>query len=75
VDVRQETAGRLQLSFNKSRVEDQLRSGIGDLRLTPALDLALHRLEVPLNPVHSDRERIDQVEALAVLGQDRREDA
>jgi hypothetical protein len=75
VDVRQETAGRLQLSFNKSRVEDQLRSGIGDLRLTSALDLALHRLEVPLNPVHSDRECIDQVEALAVLGQDRREHA
>jgi hypothetical protein len=28
-----------------------------------------------LNPVHADRERINQVEALGVLGQDRREHA
>jgi len=37
--------------------------------------LALQRLEVPLNPVYADRERINQVEALSVLGQDRREHA
>ena len=48
---------------------------IGDLRLSPRLNLALQRFEVPLNPVHADRECINQVEALGVLGQDRREHA
>jgi hypothetical protein len=38
-------------------------------------DLALHGLEVPLDPVHSDRESVNQIEALAVLGQDRNESA
>jgi len=41
--------------------------------LPPGLNLALQRLEVPLNPVHAHRECVNQVEALGVLGQDRRE--
>jgi hypothetical protein len=35
--------------------------------------LALQGLELPLDSVHAYRERINQVEALGVLGQDRRE--
>jgi hypothetical protein len=35
---------------------------------------APHRLKIPLDAIHADRECIDQVEALGVLGQDRRED-
>jgi hypothetical protein len=31
------------------------------------------RFEVPLNPVHADRERVNQVEALGMRGQYRRE--
>ena len=73
VDLGQQAPGRFQLAVNERRVEDQLRRVIGDLRLPPRLNLALQRLEVPLNPVHADRERINQVEALGVLGQDRRE--
>jgi hypothetical protein len=34
------------------------------------LDLTLHRLRVPLDAVHSDRERIDEIEAFGVFGQD-----
>lgn len=45
------------------------------LRASPPLNLALHRLKVSLDPVHSNRKCIDQVETLAVLGQDRRERA
>lgn len=56
-----------------TRIEDQLRRVVGDLRLPPRFNLALQRLEVPLNPVHADRERINQLEALGVFGQDRRE--
>jgi hypothetical protein len=67
-------AVQLEKTYNavdESRVEDQPRRIIGDLRLPPRLNLALQRLEVPLNPVHADRECINQVEALGVLGQDR----
>jgi hypothetical protein len=32
-------------------------------------DLALHGFEVPLDPVHSDGKSVNQIEALAVLGQ------
>ena len=43
--------------------------------LFPQFNLPLEELEIPLNPVHSDRERIDQIEALGVFGQDRGERA
>jgi hypothetical protein len=74
VDLGKEAPGSFQLAINKRRIEDQLSRLVGDLRLPPRLNLALQRLEVPLNPVHADRERVNQVETLGVLGQDRRED-
>jgi hypothetical protein len=49
--------------------------GVGELRLLPVFDLALHRLKVSLNAVHTYGEGVDQIEALAVLGQDWRERA
>jgi len=52
-----------------------VRRGIRDLGLAPRLDLPLHRLKVALDAVHSDRKRIDQVEAVGVLGQNGREHA
>src|SRR5260370_22155584 len=75
MDLGQQALGSVQLTIDEGRVENQLRLGVGDLRLLPVFDLALHRLEVPLDAVHTYRERVDQVEALAVLGQDRREHA
>jgi len=69
----QQTLGRVQLSIDEGSIEDQLGSLIGDLRLPPVFDLALHWFEVPLYPVHSDRKNVNQIEALAVLGQDRGE--
>ena len=65
----------VEVTLHKCRVEDQLRLGVGDLGPAPRLDLALHWLKVLLDPVHSDGQRIDQVEALGVLRQDRREHA
>jgi hypothetical protein len=73
MDLGQQASGRLQLAVDESCVEDQLRRVIGDLSPPPGLHLALQRLEVPLNPVHANRERINQVKTLGVLGQDRRE--
>ena len=75
MDLGQQAPGRFQLAGDEGRVEDQLRRVIGDLGLPPDLHLALQRLEVPLNPVHSNRERINQVETLGVLCQHRSEHA
>jgi hypothetical protein len=75
MDFGQQAPRSVELAVNKCRVEDQLRLGIGDLRLAPLLDLALHRFEVPLDPVHSNGKSVNQIEALAVHGQDRSEQA
>jgi hypothetical protein len=75
VDLGQQTPGRVQLAIDKGRIEDQLGPLIGDLRLPPVFDLALHGLEVPLDSVHSNGKGINQIEALAVLGQNRSEHA
>jgi hypothetical protein len=75
VDLGQQTPGRVQLAIDKGRIEDQLRAFIGDLRLPPVFDLALQGLEIPLDSVYAYRECVNQVEALGVLGQDRREHA
>ncbi len=61
MNLGQQALGSVQLALNECRVEDQLRAGIGDLRLTPALDLALHRLEIPLDAVHSNGKGIDKI--------------
>ena len=75
VDVTEQASRRLQLSFDECRVEDQLRPLVGDLRLPPQFNLALERLEVPLNPVHANLKGIQQVEALGMLGQHGRKHA
>jgi hypothetical protein len=67
VDLGQQAPGRFQFAVDEGRVEDQLCGVVGDLRLPPRLNLALQRLEVPLNPVDSKRERINQVETLVCL--------
>jgi hypothetical protein len=68
VDLGKQASGRFQLAIDERGVKDQLRCLISDLRLPPCLNLALQRLKVPLNPVLANRERINEVEALGVLG-------
>ena len=75
VDLGQQAPGRIQLAIDERRIKDQLGPLIGDLRLPPVFNLALHGFEVPLDPVYSDRKGVNQIEALAVLGQDRSEHA
>jgi hypothetical protein len=55
------------LAIHKRRVEDQLRLGVSDLGLAPRLDLALHRLKVPLDSIHANRQRVDQIELKLLL--------
>jgi hypothetical protein len=59
--------GRIELALDKGSIQDQLRLVVGDLRLTPALDLTPHGLEIPLDAIYTKRERVDQIEALGVL--------
>ena len=59
VNVGQQAPWRFQLAVNKRRIEDQFRCVVSDLCFSPRLDLVLQRFEVPLNPVHADRERIN----------------
>ena len=40
-------------------------------RRFPNINLLLHRLEIPLNPIDSDREHIDEAEMFRVLRQHR----
>jgi len=75
MDFGEQSSGCFQLAVNERGVEDQPRRIVGDLRLPPQFNLALQRLEVPLNSVHANRERINEIEALGVPGQDRREHA
>ena len=75
VDLGQQALRSVELAIHKRRVEDQLRLGVSDLGLAPRLDLALHRLKVPMDSIHTNRQCVDQIEALAVLGQHRREHA
>jgi hypothetical protein len=55
MDLGQQAFRSVELAVNKCRVEDQLRLGIGDLSLAPRLDLAPHRLKVPLDAIYADR--------------------
>ena len=75
VNVGEKALGCFEFTVDERRIEDQLGSIIGDLRLAPGVNLPLHRLKVTLNAVHSDRQCIDQVKALGVLGQHRGEHA
>jgi hypothetical protein len=70
VNLGQQASWRFQLAVDERRVQDQPCGIVGDLRLPPQFNLALQGLEIPLDSVHAYRERINQVEALGVLGQD-----
>jgi len=75
VDFRQQAAWGVKGAIDKRVVEDQLCALIGDLGLSPQLHLTLQRVKVPLNTVNTDRKRVDQVEALRMLGQNRCKDS
>ena len=51
------------------------RGFVWNPRCFPSLDLLFHRLEVPLNPIDSDREHVDEAEVFGVLGEHRRKRA
>jgi hypothetical protein len=61
----------LKLAFDEGLVDDHLGRDRAQLRLAPGLYLMPHGLEVPLHPVHTDRDGVYKRKALRVFGQDR----
>ncbi len=47
--------GNIELALDEGPVDNQFRRFVRNSRCLPRLDLFLHRLETPLNPVDSDR--------------------
>ena len=64
MDLRQQAPRRFQFTLHKGCVENHLGPVIRDLSLPPAFDLALHRLEITLNPIYTHGQGVNQVEAL-----------
>jgi hypothetical protein len=60
-----------KLAFDEGLVDDHLGRHRAELRLAPGLYLLSHRLEVPLLPVHTDRDGVYKRQAFRVFGQDR----
>ena len=73
VDIRQKALRRIELFFDKGTVKDQFRLLVGDLCLPSTLHMAPHWLEIPLDAIYANRERVNQVEALGVLCENRLE--
>jgi hypothetical protein len=67
--------GGFQPALDESFVDDHLRRDIRQFTSLPGLHLFSHRFEVPLHPVNTDRDAIDERERLRVLGEHRRERA
>jgi len=75
LDVPSQMLRRFQLAFHESLVDDHLYGDIGDFFLLPTFYLLAHRLKVPLHPVHTNRDAIDERKRLRVLRQHGRERA
>jgi hypothetical protein len=73
VDIGQKGPRCIEVSFDKGSVKYQFRLLVRDLGLPPPLDLAPHWLEIPLDAIYANRERVDQVEARGVPCENRLE--
>ena len=56
MNIPRKGALNVEFAFDERPIYHQLRLFIGDLARTPGLDLLAERIEIPLNPVHTDRQ-------------------
>jgi hypothetical protein len=68
MDRGQQASWCFQLAVDERRVQDQPCGIVGDLDLPPQFNLALQRLEVPLDSVHAYREPVGEAELPGVFG-------
>lgn len=57
----------IQLTLDECLVDDQLRAFFAKTSPFPSFDLPLHRLEVPLHPVHANCEDVREIQVLRVF--------
>ena len=50
----------LEFAFHERFIDGHLGCDVAELTSLPGLHLLAHRLKVPLHPVHSDRDAINQ---------------
>jgi len=67
VDVAGEMPRDVELVFDERSVDDELCLCIRDLTGPPRIDLLTKRIEIALNSIDTDRERIHDREVLRVL--------
>src|SRR5689334_13977943 len=58
MNIPSESARNTQFALDERSIDYQLRLFVGDLTGSPGLDLLTERIEIALNPVHADRQRI-----------------
>src|SRR5579871_3710390 len=73
VNAPSEVSRNIQLALDERLVDDHFGGYVGQFGLTPRLDLPAHGLEIPLHPIHTDGDRVDERERLRVLRKHRRE--
>ena len=73
MNIPSEGARNTEFAFDECPVYQELRLFICDLTGSPSLDLLTERLEVPLNSIHADCQRVDDGEVLRMLRENRRE--
>ena len=59
VDIAGEVARDVEFTLDECAVDDEFRLLIGDLARAPSFDLLAERIEVPLDAIYTDRQRID----------------
>ena len=73
VDIAGKGARNAEIPFDERLIYNQFYLFIREVPGTPGFDLIAKRIEIALNPVHPDRERIHDREVLRMLRQNRRE--
>ena len=71
MNVPSESARNAEFAFDERPIDHQLRLLVRDLTGSPGLDLLAERIEIALNPVHADRQRIHDREVLRMLRKNR----
>jgi hypothetical protein len=64
-----------QLALHERFIDDDFGRHICQFTPLPGFDLLSHRFEIPLHPVHTNRDAVDERERLRVFRQDWREHA
>ena len=75
LNIPSERPRNAEIAFDERLICDQFRLFIRELPGTPGFDLIAKRVEIALDAVHADRQRIHDREVLRMFRENRRERA